>query len=326
MDSAVKISVIIPTHNRKERMKKCLESIFDQEFARDNYEVIVTDDGSTDGTKEMAMEFSSRENFVYLYHDNVGRAANRNIGIRGSSGDLLLFIDDDVVADRKLLTEHYKTHIENKNPKLVVLGYTPFAREINRSLMIRYYEAFWERVFARARENDQKEIYGLFITNNLSVRRDFVVGAGLFDEGFKNYSYEDTELGYRLLRNGMMLMFNENARARHYFQIDFRESLKQQYHTGSSAVVFHKKHPELKGSLSIDAATGNFDRPVGFWRRAARAIRPLFYNNLFIYMSGLFIKIFNVLLPDRASFKIISFIHWHYYLKGITKTLRLESQ
>jgi glycosyltransferase involved in cell wall biosynthesis len=87
----IEVSVIIPTFNRKERLRKALESVLQQEDTA--FEVIVIDDGSTDGTGEMVTkEFPS---VAYSYQSNRGQAAARNAGIEKARGEWIAFLDSD---------------------------------------------------------------------------------------------------------------------------------------------------------------------------------------------------------------------------------------
>ena len=318
----MKISVVIPTFNRKERLAETLNGIFNQNFSKDEYEVIVVDDGSTDGTKEYMQTSDMPKKFKYIWHQNVGRAANRNIGIQNSSGEIIVFLDDDVIATSGLLKEHYEIHKGKNNPKLVVLGYTPFAKDIKRTAIIKYYENNWDRVFRNASKGSIEHPYWFVITNNLSIPRLFICSVGLFDEDFKNYSYEDSELGYRLFKAGMEFFFNKNALAYHNFEMDLEKSCQQNYQMGYSAVIYHLKHPELKQELSIDVAMGEVHNPYIFFKRLWRQIKPVIYNDFSIKLMQKVIPLIGILFPQKILFFFYGIIHWHYYLSGIKKGLR----
>src|SRR2546428_9692631 len=101
------ISVVIPTFNRAESLQSTLQSLVDQSLSKDDYEVIVVNDGSTDSTPEICRKFTKRMQLVALRHaENSGISAAKNTGILAARGRILLFADDDDVADRHLLKEH----------------------------------------------------------------------------------------------------------------------------------------------------------------------------------------------------------------------------
>lgn len=317
----MKISVIIPTYNRKERLARGLEALWNQEFDKDECEVIVVDDGSTDGTREWIGTIETPETLKYLWHENVGRAANRNIGIRNARGELIVFLDDDVVATPTLLTEHFKVHRKESNPRLVVLGYTPFGANVKRNSITEYCKKSWEGIFENAVAKRHDHPYWFFITNNLSVRRSFVLSVGLFDEDFKNYSYEDSELGYRLHKAGMVLQFNRAALAYHNFEMDLEKICKQSFQMGYSAVIYYSKHRELKEELSINVAEGWTERNIGLKRKAWRVIKLLFYNDATIGLVKDFLRLCGPIMSERILFFLYGVMHWHHYVKGLRRGL-----
>ncbi len=98
------------TYNRKHLLGRALEALFNQNFPRDEYEIVLVDDGSTDGTGEFVRTLKPPCKLEYIYQPNSGLAHGRNQGIRHANGHIILFIDDDIVASSNLLAEHVKTH------------------------------------------------------------------------------------------------------------------------------------------------------------------------------------------------------------------------
>ncbi|MFC1698592.1 glycosyltransferase [Candidatus Omnitrophota bacterium] len=101
MQKEIKASIIIPTYNRQEELKELLISLEGQTYPREEFEIIIIDDGSTDGTKDaVARYIADHKDCAILYHrqENAGPAAARNKGIQMSRGKLLLFTDTDCVA------------------------------------------------------------------------------------------------------------------------------------------------------------------------------------------------------------------------------------
>ena len=95
------ISVIVVTLNRAESLQEVLRSLIRQERQPD--EVIVVDNGSTDNTKEVVLNFKDKLNIKYVYEAQSGIPYARNAGIRNATKDIIAFIDDDCVADRNWL-------------------------------------------------------------------------------------------------------------------------------------------------------------------------------------------------------------------------------
>jgi GT2 family glycosyltransferase len=315
----IQVSVIVATCNRIDRLKLCISSLLNQTYPETNYEIIVTDDGSTDGTREYMATLAQHDRVRYLWHPNVGTAGNRNIGIRNATGELILFIDDDVEATRDLIARHAGLHARQHTPTLVVLGYAPFAPALRRSAVIRYREAIWNSLYDRADTWPEQKRYQLVITNNLSLSRAFLVRAGCFDEQFRNATHEDTELGYRLMQIGMTFMFCRDAVAYHHFRISPQDSLIKERRKGEAQVLFDRRHPELGTEFSLDIlAPKRSRRPlVNLWRRCKWALYNRVTTGLLTFMSRL------VPLPPRLNYRVLGIIHWYYYILGLKDGARL---
>jgi glycosyltransferase involved in cell wall biosynthesis len=99
--SRPEVSVVIPTYNRAAMLQGCIRSMFAQDFAKELYEIIVADDGSTDSTKQVVQTFrddSEGPSLCYVRCDHGGPNAARNAGVRLAKADLICFVDDDVDA------------------------------------------------------------------------------------------------------------------------------------------------------------------------------------------------------------------------------------
>lgn len=107
------ISVIIPTYNRQESLKKCLDSIFQIDYS--DYEVIVVNDGSTDGTKEFLEKYKQKHSQLKALHldKNYGPSVARNKGIEIAQGEIIAFTDDDCIVDKNWLREIVKSFKKN---------------------------------------------------------------------------------------------------------------------------------------------------------------------------------------------------------------------
>src|SRR5437868_2151795 len=103
------ISVVIPTYNRKEILSSLLARMFNHDFPTTAYEVIVVVDGSTDGSAQFLHSLKAPCAFRVIEQPNEGRSAARNVGARAAMGRFILFLDDDMWCDRKLLTYHFES-------------------------------------------------------------------------------------------------------------------------------------------------------------------------------------------------------------------------
>jgi len=252
------ISIIICTYNRASILEKSLPTLFNQSFSSNEYEVILVDDGSTDNTKEIASKFSPFPNFHYLYKENGGLASARNTGLFSAQGEYVLFTDDDIFADYYLLEEHLKTH--KTSERLVVKG------------IVNHFSG--SEVPETPGFTMEDISYNFFWTSNVSVKKEYIYKAGFFDEDFKEYGWEDIELGLRLRKLGLKSITNKKAIVYHFKKLltyaDIPSAIHRAEAKGRSAVVFFKKNSDWRVKLT----TGIFFPRMN--------INLLFFSNSFI--------------------------------------------
>src|SRR5512143_3115673 len=126
------LGVVIPTYNRRDVLAKVLDGYLNQSAIDRIGELVIVDDGSTDGTRSMVERFTSQATFPvrYLWQPNKGPAAARNTGIREARTDLILLTDSDIVPHRDLVAEHLRWHEQHPEPETAVLGYVTWPDEI----------------------------------------------------------------------------------------------------------------------------------------------------------------------------------------------------
>lgn len=174
----------------------------------------------------------------YLRVEDRGKAAARNLGIKSAKGDIVLLTDADIVADQKLLEEHLLAHEKNKNASFEGLEVDTDGKPYIKARL---------RPF-------QKLKWAYFLTGNVSIRKEQLIEAGLFDENFKGYGWEDIELGYRLHHIKIPLYYLPSAINYHYHPVSYEDKVKRKFEEGKSAALFYKKHPnfEIKMFLGMN--------------------------------------------------------------------------
>ncbi len=229
----MKISIVLPTYNRLEQLKFVLSGLEMQTFPLDQFEVIIVSDGSTDGTNQYITTVETPLQLNPVVQENQGVAVARNRGIRESSADLILFIDDDVVPTPTLIAEHLKEHSSNNT---VVMGpmlsppdfkMKPWVDWEQRMLM-KQYDDMNNGVWAPTARQ--------FYTGNTSVRREHLIEAGGFDPAFRRA--EDVELAYRLDKMGLEFVFNYKAVGYHFADRSFNSWMAIPYAYGRNDVIF----------------------------------------------------------------------------------------
>ena len=294
-----RLSVVIPTYNRKHILSKALEGYLAQSAPHLIHELLVVDDGSTDDTESAVLEYARRAPFRvrYLKQSNKGPAAARNYGIREAQSDLLLFTDSDIIPQHGLVEQHLAWH--NKHPRIAtaVLGYVTWWPEMNATPFMRWYGE--EALFAYRRFGGTGEVdCRYFYTCNLSLKTEFLRTCGLFDEDFKNAAYEDTELGYRLKNKGLRLLYDPSAIAYHHQFFSFEDACRkaanaseglrlfEQKESGKDWVTWHQKRAAtLKFRLASWMAAG-VAIAVGWSKRLPDSrvpLPPIIYHCLYWY-------------------------------------------
>jgi len=252
-------SVIIPTYNRKDILKKCLNALFSQTYPQSEYEIIVVDDGSTDGTEELVRTIinDSPCTLRYFKQRNKGPAAARNVGIKNSNGEIILFIGDDIISTPTLVEEHIKWHKEYPDSNVAVLGYITWSPEVKITPFMKWLENggpqfhFWQ--ISHKVDVDTKDY---FYTSNISMKRKFLLeNNGFFDEDFPYAAFEDIELGYRLKKKGMILKYNKEAIGYHYHYISLDDCCKRMIRVGESSLIMAKKLGERQDSFSLNESS-----------------------------------------------------------------------
>jgi GT2 family glycosyltransferase/tetratricopeptide (TPR) repeat protein len=240
----LRFSVIVPTYNRLPILMKCLAAMEAQTLASNDFEVIVIDDGSSDGTQEALKNYHPPFRFQYLRQTNSGTGAARRNGVAHASGEYLLLMNDDTICDRDLLEQHLRTQTKYASGRWAVLGNFQYPVEARRRALSQYFcvEPF---MFPQvSMEAGCPYGYSHFITCNLSIRRDAVVEAGSFDPTYK--LSEDTELGIRLHEMGYRVLYHPEAHAFHdHLPYPARNLIRRARVYGADYFYMFGRHPRV---------------------------------------------------------------------------------
>ena len=257
------VSVVMPTYNRVGRLRHVIAALEKQQLPRDDFEIIVVSDGSTDGTADYLTSLGAEKNLRWFSQSNKGPAAARNFGVSKARGEFIVFIDDDVVPSPALLTEHLRSHGE-AGREVVVVGpllspdgfdMVPWVRWEQEMLMKQY-----RALLAGTWQPSARQFY----TGNASLRRAHIIAAGGFDEGFRRA--EDVELAYRLASRGLDFVFNMEAVGLHFAERSFQswlDAAKTYGHNDAKFIrdrdqkwllppleeEFHQRHPLIRSMV-----------------------------------------------------------------------------
>jgi lipopolysaccharide/colanic/teichoic acid biosynthesis glycosyltransferase/glycosyltransferase involved in cell wall biosynthesis len=226
------ISVVVPAYNAERTLRNCLDALEAQTMAREAYEVIVVDDGSTDGTAEIARSYDVR----LVQQDNAGPAAARNRGARAALGDLLLFTDADCAPVKTWIARMAEPFSDPE-----VVGAKGVYRTRQRSLVARFVQLEYERKYARMR--GQKRI-DFVDTYSAAYRRDVLLANDGFETLFPTSSVEDQEFSFRLARKGYRLVFVPDAIVYHVHDVTPFEYGRRKLTIGVWKALLLRWHPE----------------------------------------------------------------------------------
>lgn len=287
------ISVVVPTYNRLETLAHVVPTLLAQDLARDAYEVLICDSNSSDGTAEYLAQVSERHPTVrHLPGAYSGRAAARNAGIAAARGEIVLFNDADILASNDLLSTHLRRHRENE--RIAVVGLEVQVKDLAG------YEFKREHPEARGHLHppSRKKLSWLyFLTGNASARRADLVEAGCFDESFTGYGHEDLELGYRLHRLGVEILYEPRAVNYHCQDVAYEDQKQKMRLAGRSTARFYRKHPDFEVmlklgmtplSLGLHSALARMPHLLGYVDRrskSSRLARELLLQ--YYYVSGI---------------------------------------
>lgn len=241
----VQLSVVIPTYNRADILKLCLERLLAQKGV--DFEVIVVDDGSTDDTEKMMGE-AQGDIVRYIRQTHFQQGVARNRGVAEAKGDIIVFIGDDILVQPEFLKTHWEAHQRMSAENVVVLGFTTWDPLIEINDYMKFLESSgWQFGYGFLRPGfvERAGRYKFFYTSNLSMKKSFFEKEK-FNESFRGYGWEDIELGYRLAKNqGMRLFYEPAARAFHHHVVPESDLPKKMQAVGRSARAFEELHPAV---------------------------------------------------------------------------------
>lgn len=223
------LSVVIATFRRRDTLKVTMQKLTHQTLPASEYEVIVVDDGSGDGTGEMVSACLAEVPFAlrYFSHENRGPGATENRGIMEAHGDLVLLIADDIHLEPTALEAHMRFHHDHPEPHFAALGQVLQSPDLPQTVFQRNWDPFKYYEI----EGEYELPYWKFWACQISLKRGFMLKAGLFRE-HKGAAHEDVELGYRLSQNGLRIFYYPQALAYHYHIETLEGAVKRAYERG----------------------------------------------------------------------------------------------
>ena len=248
--STPELSVVVTSYNRPQEVVISIEHLQRQSLGRDRFEVIVVDDGSTDRTPEVLRGLDLPAGFRVVYKENGGPASARNQGIEASRGEFVVLLQDDIFASERLLEHHLEAHRSRDRP-VIVLGRTEWSSSMESTPFMDFLMEGDQ--FAFEWITDPEDVpYNFFYSSNVSFPREAVQEMGGFDEDFPYAAWEDTELGLRLTRGGLGMVFAPLALAEHHHPTTLGSFLDKRRRAGIASTILYRKAPECAPMMRYD--------------------------------------------------------------------------
>lgn len=250
------ISIVIPTFNRAAILMCTIKALAAQTASKDDFEVIIVDDGSTDETSKKLQTAKEvwGERLTVVMQKNKGQGIARNRGVEKAQGNIILFLGDDIFLEKNSVNGHIAFHKKHQKEREGLLGHidwhpdlpkTPFLKWLTdgSSVLGKYggHQFAYEKLQGKEKAN-----FWFFYTSHISIKQS-LVQKHPFDPVFSGYGWEDIELGYRLTKEeNLDLYYDANIKAHHFHPMEESALERRMRSIGQSAHALQKKYPELK--------------------------------------------------------------------------------
>jgi GT2 family glycosyltransferase len=245
------VSVIIPTYNRGDALIETLTALNGCEYPRERFEVIVVDDGSTDGTAEAVRQFNADRADRIRFHEqpNAGPARARNQGAALARGRTLIFIDNDIVVEPDFVRRHMDAGAAH--PGCWIVGRIRHPAKLRETPFGRYRDDLWEAFHQSHDPNEPTETDGITAANISLPAADFRRLGG-FDERFTIASCEDWELGMRARREGIRVLYDPSIVVLHNdWAVDLRRFCERQRLYSISDVLLWRMYGDASPRVAM---------------------------------------------------------------------------
>lgn len=266
-----KASVVIPIYNQVKSLDIVINAFSKQIIPKDEYELIIIDDGSTDELKDRQEDYYICKydlNIKLLRKKNEGRACARNYGIKFSEAEIIIFCDGDRFPDPFFVFQHIKTH-ENGSKIVIGASYDYFGKrlfnndgsfnwdDVRRFARLPSYFKRISLIYNNEGCTDSNLAWLSFLVGNSSIRAYVLKESGLFDNRFTEWGFEHFELALRIQKLGYKFCLNNQAKNFHIPHP--REENFYQNMINKSADKLTKIHPEVDKEIIKQLLNGEID-------------------------------------------------------------------
>lgn len=317
------VSIIIPSHNRSSSLRRALDALHSQTYPIELMEVTVVADSCIDDTVTMLQDYKAPFKLNVIEVTCRSASMARNTGAAAATGQLLLFLDDDIEALPPLVESHVRTHQEH--PGRAVMGpYPPKLQGATRFFDVEV-RSWWEDKFYQMRQPAHRFTYQDLLSGNLSLDAQLFARLDGFDSAFGNCGGEDYEFGVRLLKAGVSFAVAEDAVGYHYEHEtnNLDRSFRRCRQEGRSDVLIGQRHPELRPSLHVK----DYETPYSLADKILVALTFFWPEAIDLLAAGLR-KALDLLesLRMRGTWRWLrAKLRGYWYLRGVIDELKTRS-
>jgi glycosyltransferase involved in cell wall biosynthesis len=320
------ISVVIPTYNRIDQLSEVVDHLLNTETeGLFDVEIIVVDDGSALSPEPMLLEKKDRSPFPLrlIRQENGGPARARNRGLSEANGELVLFVDDDVLVTPQLLREHFRAH--QLYPKSVIFGPYPYTIPTVNSPDYRYLKMLVDEVLVTLPDNGDFVRVQTVGSGNLSIEKGMFPD-GLYDESVTTPVAEEFSLIYNLIESDIPTYTSKKLTAWHTQPPFLKDKCVQEFKYGLGiAEIVHRRPktltvPALYHMYRQNSRVSNDDVLLIRFKKSVKALcsSQAVRNTVLFIVSG-----FGRILPiDHVLFPLFRFVVGLHFFAGVREGIR----
>jgi GT2 family glycosyltransferase len=323
------VSVIVPTFQRAEALRRTLAALLTLDYPEELLEIIVVDDGSCDSTPATVTTFPR---VTYVRQSNSGVSVARNRGFWASSSDVLMFVDDDIVVQPDNVRQHLAVRAEYE--ECIVSGHSEFAPEIRTELERSPFGRFrlWTEDVAKAEQARQWGASGRIhpttvATQNITIGREMFLRLDGFDERFP-VGAEDQDLCWRAQALGCTIVHDYSIKVVHNDQHRDLLSLCRREERGAVGIVcLSKKHADFPApeALALNGPIRSGDSPRVL---ARKIVRSTLSRSLPLWFAHRLVRLLEAVQPSGG--RLLDFcyrgITGLYVFRGIRRGFYVTSR
>jgi len=240
----MKYSLIIPAYNAEATIAACIESALRQSISKEDYEVIVVDDGSLDKTPKIAKNYAVK----LIMQKNQGPAVARNRAAQEARGDILVFVDADCELDLSFIKNIIAPIEQNRD----IVGVQGSYKTRQKEFIARFAQIEIETRYKSMIKNEYIDFIGTYAA---AYRRDIFLKYGGFDTKFPLAAGEDTDFSYKLHQKGNKMVFKPEAFIYHRHPARLKEYMKSKFYKSFWRVKVYKNTPKkvFKDSYTVQS-------------------------------------------------------------------------